>query len=62
MGMKYRRYLAGERIYGCSKCKTHLATIHSMISRVSVLEYSAPALPLTITKGVQWPARACLSL
>ncbi|KAL4068265.1 hypothetical protein V8B97DRAFT_881604 [Scleroderma yunnanense] len=33
MGMKYRRYLAGERIYGCSKCKTHLATIHSMISR-----------------------------
>ncbi|KAG9314568.1 hypothetical protein JVU11DRAFT_5369 [Chiua virens] len=33
MGMKYRRYLAGERIYGCLKCKTHLATIHSMISR-----------------------------
>ncbi|KAI6133257.1 Yippee/Mis18 [Pisolithus croceorrhizus] len=33
MGMKYRRYLAGERIYGCSKCKTHLATIHSMVSR-----------------------------
>ncbi|EIW86417.1 yippee-like protein [Coniophora puteana RWD-64-598 SS2] len=33
MGMKYRQYLAGERIYGCSTCKTHLATIHSMISR-----------------------------
>ncbi|KAH0838499.1 yippee zinc-binding/DNA-binding /Mis18, centromere assembly-domain-containing protein [Lanmaoa asiatica] len=33
MGMKYRRYLAGERIYGCLECKTHLATIHSMISR-----------------------------
>ncbi|KAK0465313.1 Yippee/Mis18 [Desarmillaria tabescens] len=33
MGMSYRRYLAGERIYGCSTCKTHLATIHSMISR-----------------------------
>lgn len=33
MGMRYRRYLAGERIYGCSTCKTHLATIHSMISR-----------------------------
>ncbi|KIY69674.1 yippee-like protein [Cylindrobasidium torrendii FP15055 ss-10] len=33
MGMCYRRYLAGERIYGCSGCKTHLATIHSMISR-----------------------------
>ncbi|KAE9410784.1 yippee-domain-containing protein [Gymnopus androsaceus JB14] len=25
--------LSGERVYGCSKCKTHLATIHSMISR-----------------------------
>jgi hypothetical protein len=34
MGMSYRRYLSGERIYGCSTCKTHLATIHSMISRV----------------------------
>ncbi|KIK05603.1 hypothetical protein K443DRAFT_91057 [Laccaria amethystina LaAM-08-1] len=33
MGMSYRRYLAGERIYGCSTCKTHLATIHSMMSR-----------------------------
>ncbi|KAI4528437.1 yippee-like protein [Schizophyllum commune Loenen D] len=33
MGMRYRRYLAGERIYGCSTCKTHLATIHAMRSR-----------------------------
>lgn len=37
MGMRYRQYLAGARIYGCSTCKTHLATIHSMISRVSIL-------------------------
>lgn len=35
MGMSYRQYLAGARIYGCSTCKTHLATIHSMLSRVS---------------------------
>lgn len=34
MGMSYRRYLSGARIYGCCKCRTHLATIHSMISRV----------------------------
>nr|GAT49723.1 predicted protein [Mycena chlorophos] len=33
MGLTYRRYLSGERVYGCSTCKTHLATIHSMISR-----------------------------
>ncbi|KAH8100524.1 yippee-like protein [Cristinia sonorae] len=33
MGMSYRRYLTGARIYGCSTCRTHLATIHSMMSR-----------------------------
>ncbi|KAJ7572108.1 Yippee/Mis18, partial [Mycena floridula] len=27
------RYLTGQRIYGCSTCKTHLTTIHAMISR-----------------------------
>jgi hypothetical protein len=36
MGMVYRIYLEGERIYGCANCKTHLATIHSMMSRVSI--------------------------
>jgi len=35
MGMSYRRYLAGARVYGCLSCRTHLTTIHSMISRVS---------------------------
>jgi hypothetical protein len=34
MGMSYRQYLSGPRIYGCSTCKTHLASISSMISRV----------------------------
>lgn len=33
MGMSYRRYLNGARIYGFSNCKTHLAAIHTMISR-----------------------------
>ena len=36
MGMSYRRYLAGARVYGCLSCRTHLTTIHSMISRVRV--------------------------
>lgn len=44
MGMSYRQYLNGARIYGCSNCKTHLATIHSMISRV---RYSALTRPLS---------------
>ncbi|KAI0034932.1 yippee-like protein [Vararia minispora EC-137] len=33
MGMTYRRYLAGARVYGCSNCRTHLSTINSMISK-----------------------------
>ncbi|TFK20154.1 yippee-like protein [Coprinopsis marcescibilis] len=34
MGMTFRRYLnAGGRIYGCSSCKTHLASLSNMMSR-----------------------------
>jgi len=33
MGMTFREYLAGVRIFGCSLCRTHLATIDLMISR-----------------------------
>lgn len=41
MGMSHRQYLVGQRIYGCMKCKTHLATIHSMMSRVSRVPHDA---------------------
>ena len=44
MGMSYRQYLAGARIYGCSACKTHLATIHTMLSRASAWQQSVPSL------------------
>jgi len=30
----HRRYLVGQRVFGCSKCFTHLSTLESMISRV----------------------------
>jgi len=33
MGFKHREYLTGTRIFGCSKCGTHLTTIDSMMSR-----------------------------
>jgi len=33
MGQSHREYLVGQRIFGCSACRTHLATIDSMISR-----------------------------
>ena len=34
MGQSHRRYLVGQRVFGCSTCFTHLATIESMLSRV----------------------------
>ena len=64
MGMSYRRYLSGERIYGCSTCKTHLATIHSMMSRVSSLS-SCSHLLLHLTllwTGFQRPTWPCISI
>ncbi|KIJ30439.1 hypothetical protein M422DRAFT_166474 [Sphaerobolus stellatus SS14] len=33
MGWIHRDYLHSARIFGCSTCRTHLATIESMISR-----------------------------
>lgn len=33
MGMTFREYLAGSRVFGCQKCRTHLATIELMLSR-----------------------------
>ncbi|OAV90222.1 hypothetical protein PTTG_00711 [Puccinia triticina 1-1 BBBD Race 1] len=33
MGLQHREFLSGSRIFGCSTCRTHLATIDHMISR-----------------------------
>lgn len=33
MGLTYRTYLNGNRIFGCSKCRTHLSTTESIISK-----------------------------
>lgn len=38
MGFKHRHYLSGSKVYSCSVCRTHMATIESMISRVSPSE------------------------
>jgi len=57
MGLSYRRYLAGARVYGCLSCRTHLTTIHSMISRVRVA-YHCLCGSLTDSNpfvGIQWP-------
>jgi hypothetical protein len=34
MGLTYNIYLSGGRIYGCKKCKTHLANHDDILSRV----------------------------
>ena len=36
MGWSHREYLSATRIFGCSTCRTHLATIDAMVSRVSI--------------------------
>ncbi|KAF0540172.1 Yippee/Mis18 [Gigaspora rosea] len=33
MGLTYRTYLNGTRIFGCNKCRTHLSTTDSIISK-----------------------------
>lgn len=35
MGQIHHKYLSDVRVFGCLKCHTHLATISSMLSRVS---------------------------
>lgn len=50
MGMSYRQYLYGDRIYGCSTCKTHLATIHSMMSRVRHPHQITPPHPTHLSR------------
>ena len=35
MGLTYNTYLNAKKIYGCKKCKTHLADHDEIISRVS---------------------------
>ena len=55
--------LSGERNFGCSTCKTHLATIHSLISRVSSISSSPSLLYFTLLwiLGFQWPTWSCIS-
>ncbi|KAI8341383.1 Yippee/Mis18 [Chlamydoabsidia padenii] len=33
MGLKYRTYLDGTTVYGCSHCNTHLSTGDALISK-----------------------------
>lgn len=43
MGLSYNTYLNSNRIYGCQKCKTHLANHDEIVSRVR----TAPHLPFS---------------
>lgn len=37
MGLKYRTYLEGRKVYGCQNCRSHLANSDGLISKVNVL-------------------------
>lgn len=45
MGLKYKTYLESSKVYGCKRCKTHLTSLESLISRVR--QRSCVALSLT---------------
>jgi hypothetical protein len=36
MGLKYRTYLEGRKVYGCQNCRSHLANSDGLISKVNV--------------------------
>ncbi|KAI8070426.1 Yippee/Mis18 [Gongronella butleri] len=33
MGLKYPQFLDGDKIYGCSKCRSHLATTTTIVCK-----------------------------
>lgn len=37
MGLKYRTYLEGRKVYGCQNCRSHLANSDGLISKVNNL-------------------------
>lgn len=60
MGFTHRTYLGGNKIYACAVCRTHMATIESMMSRVGAAA-TATVYIMGLTKSVrvlpalQWP-------
>lgn len=49
MGQIHHKYLSDVRVFGCSTCHTHLATLSSMLSRVRA---PLPSSPTTTTIGL----------
>jgi len=54
MGMTFRRYLdGGSRIYGCSQCKTHLASLNNMMSKAFTGQHGRAYLFDTVVNIVE---------
>src|SRR5579859_6313756 len=63
-GLQYLTYLNGNKIYGCSKCQTHLASAEELVSRVPLpvpyLPCSVPQPPLSPPPGLSIMGLYCL--
>jgi hypothetical protein len=62
MGLKYRTYLEGRKVYGCQNCRSHLANSDGLISKVNVLgslasiKISTNTRLLTAIPRSTWPS------
>lgn len=65
MGLKYRTYLDGTLVYGCSKCKTHLTTGDAIISKVRSMQSMTLSIYIYdffFALGLSWSTWPSLSI
>lgn len=41
MGLTFNKYLEGDKVYGCRKCRTHLAVPADLVSKVRETDCAA---------------------
>ena len=60
MGLIYNTYLTSDKIFGCHKCKTHLASHDDIISRVRPPNSNPHTSPLSSSTLTLQPPLFCL--
>lgn len=48
MGLKYRDYLEGRKVYGCSHCRSHLSTSDKIMSKASAHAQCPVPMPVPV--------------
>ncbi|KAI9320884.1 peptidylprolyl isomerase [Dichotomocladium elegans] len=56
MGLKYRTFLEGSSVYGCSNCKTHLSTSDAVLSRQFIGQFGQAYLFDSVVNVVEGKA------